>query len=282
MKPTDGILVLSDEPLPGAAAFVQEHSSESEGALAQALRNHAVNQGVGLPAARSPIDAFERIVRRIRGRTLVEDLGEHDVAVTWLSGHVPPGGSAHLCVAQLAKSGFGLKLGVLGIGLGSGRSVTLGIDRDFGQRDKCMLIQHKFRVAVKAYRYDEDDDTPQIQTDIVQQLGEKITSFDKCEYCFIEDGDCPDMAEAMQGNTYDLKNDAKGKSEKLTIVIESNNETEVGLKLPVGGIEITPSVAVKRNATLSCTLESQFPGGYLYTPHRLVSAWDDLPFWGRS
>lgn len=281
MNSTDGIVVLSDEPLLGPAAFVQEHKTESEGALAQALREHALTQEVGLSAARSPIDAFARIVRRIRGRTLVEDLGTHEVAVTWLSSHVPPGGSAHLKVAQLAKSQFGLKLGVVGIGLGSGRNLTLGIDQDFGQRDKCMLIQYKFRVAVSAYRYDKEDDEPQTQIDVVQPLGEKTTTFDKCPYCFLEEGDCPDMAEPIEGDTYDLTNDAKGKTENLTIVIESDKEAEVGLKLPVGGIEITPSLAVKRNATLSCTLESQFLGGYVYTPHRLVTDWDDLPFWGR-
>ena len=282
MKQTDGILVLSDQPLLGAGAFVEQHKSESERALAEALREHALEHGVGLPAARGPIDAFESIVRRIRGRTLMKDLGEHEVAITWLTAHAPPGGNTHLRVAQLAKSGFGVQLSVLGIGLGSGRSVTLGVDRDFGKRDKCMRIQHKFRVAIRAYRYDEDDDAPKVQTDVVKQLGEKISSYDDCPYCFLEAEHCPDMAEAIEENTCDLTDDPTGKSEKTSITIENEKEIELGLKLPLGGLEITPSLAVKRNWKLICSLESHFPGGYCYTPHRIVGEWNDLPFWGRS
>lgn len=282
MEQADGIRTLSDEPLPGAAAFVEERGDEAEQPLAEALRDHALETAVGLSAGRSPIDTFVRIVRRIRGRNLVEELGEHDVYVTWLTSHVPPGGQSQLRLSHQARSGFGVKLGVVGLGLGSGRSVTLGTDQDFGKRNKCMQIQHKFRVAVRAYRYDEADESPEVQTDVVKTLGSKITTFDDCPFCFSVAADCPDMAEPIEENTYDLTDDATGKSEKNTIVIEDDTELELGLKLPLGGLEITPSLAVKRNVKLSCSLELHLPGGHCYTPHRIVTEWDDLPFWGRS
>jgi hypothetical protein len=41
-------------------------------------------------------DAYRLLVDRLRGRRVVEDLGEHAAAFAWLELHVPPGGSAKL------------------------------------------------------------------------------------------------------------------------------------------------------------------------------------------
>lgn len=282
MPDRDGIRILSDEPLLGPAAFVEQHAGDADQPLAEALRDHALATSVGVPAARGPIDAFLRIVQRLRGRTLVEDLGEHDIYVTWLTSHVPPGGNCQLHLSQQAGSGFGVKLGVMGLGLGSGRSLTLATEEKFGKRDKCMQIQQKLRVAVRTYRQGEANQPAEVQTDVVKTLGQKVTTLDDCPLCFSAAADCPDLAEPIEEKVHDLTDDVTGKSEKTTVVIENDAERELGLKLPLGGLEITPSLAVKRSVKLSCSLELDFPGGYRYTPYHLITEWEDLPFWGRS
>src|ERR1051325_680285 len=89
MEQNEGFEVLADDPIQGAAAFIDERKSMDIDKLSEELRSHVLQNDIAVPGARGPIESFRRIAERIRGRKLVKDLGIHELAINWLTFHVP-------------------------------------------------------------------------------------------------------------------------------------------------------------------------------------------------
>lgn len=280
MNQLEGIQVLSNELIQGPAAFVEERQGSDEDVLAQELRAYVLDNGIAVPGARGPIDAFRRIVRRIRGRTITEDLGEHELSINWLTFHVPMGGKGKLHLANSEESELGIQLGLLGLGFGSGRRVTLSINQDFRERNHCLRLSQLVRARVLRHTTDNYRDPAQIQVDVLELLAHQAATLEQCTDCLSAAVDVSMLEQA--GPTIDLTLDPVGRTQEEEFLLEDNSEIEIGLPLSLPGLEISPSVAVNRSVHLRCTILYEFPGGHRFTPYRKLDNWEDLPLWRRD
>lgn len=278
----EGVTILSDEPLQGTAAFIEERRGVDDEALAEQLRAHAVSGGLALPGARGggPLEAFQRIVRRIRGRTEGEDLGEHELSIDWLTFHVPQGGKGKLKLKQSEEAYFGVQISLLGLGFGSGRRITLSVDQDFKERICCLRLSELVRARVRTFSTDGSGTPTQCQVDVVEILAHQTTALEPCAECL----GSGDSMITQAGPAFDSTRDPIGLIQDDEILLEDDSEVELGLPLSIPGlaVDLTPSIAVKRSVHLRCTLHYEFPGGYRFTPYVRSNSWKDLPFWRRD
>jgi hypothetical protein len=91
-----------DRPIAGFASNIEEASNLDEFELALRLQAVAQELGTGIPGDQGVASGlFRKMVRRVRGRKLLEDHGVHGVEVPWVCLHAPPGGTARLQLAVL-------------------------------------------------------------------------------------------------------------------------------------------------------------------------------------
>jgi hypothetical protein len=281
MDQLDGLQVLSDEPIQGPAAFVEARPGTDPDMLAEELRAHVLDSGIAVPGARGPIDAFRRMVERLRGRTLIQDLGEHSFPINWLTFHVPLGGKGKLRIANTEDTKLGVGIGLSGLGFGSGRRITLTVNQDFRLRNTCLRLSQLVRARILAYATDDSRRPAHLQVDVLKLLSRQSTALEKCPDCQGADAEDAYMLE-QAGPAIDLSQDSVGQIHDEELLLEDDSELELGLPLSLPGLEVKPAVAVNRSIRLRCTIHYEFPGSHCFTPYRRLDGWADLPFWRRA
>src|SRR4051812_38067547 len=89
-----GITCIDQWSIEGLGTFCDRLQNQDPDKAIEALRQHAVEAHLPLPAGRGMGEAFAWVVDVLRRRRLIKDWGEHPLSVDWLSLHVPPRGSA--------------------------------------------------------------------------------------------------------------------------------------------------------------------------------------------
>jgi hypothetical protein len=277
---TDGFEVVSDESIEGQAAFVQEHAAEDDEQLATDLRAYVTGAGLPGPSARGPLDPFLRIIHRVRGRTLAQDLGEQQMTIAWLTFHVPQGCKGQLKLTNTGTTEAGLRLGVAGLGFGSARRLALSVNQDFHERTECLQLAQRVRTRVRVFS-EPNTASSHVQVDVLELLANQANALVNCPDCTaIATGDTGLMADP--GVSVDLRNDPHGQSRTEAVELNDDSEIEFGIPLALAGLAVKPSVSVKRSVRLKCEAQYDFVGGFAYTPFTRLNAWSDLPLWKRS
>ena len=267
------------ERIAGAAEFVEQHGSDDDAHVADALAEHMEDAGLDAPAKRGLMgDAYREIVRRIRGRHLVEDLGEHEFSVDWLGFHVPQGAKGQLKITTAGTVGYGVKLEVLGLGFGSGCRRTLTVNEDFRERTQCLSLGQRVRAHVRSYADRGKTSASYVQVDVLAVLADERRALDPCPDCSADD----EPFDLEPGAAHDLRGDPVGQVYQESIKLEDDSSVDVGLALPFSTLKIKPSVSIKRSIQLECTVKYDLPGGHCYTPFLRTDGWKGLPIWRRT
>jgi hypothetical protein len=268
----DGLRVIADEPIASLSDVVESRPSAPVDEMIELVAAHDI--AVGRPGDRAGLrDAWRAIVDKIRGRRTREVIDAIEVPVPWLSFHVPPSGKGHLKVSTRAGNDFGVKIKAVGSGWGTGRSVTLAVERDFQERDSCVRVVLSLRTRVTLY---EGEVPP--RADVLGVAGVAVTAVGYCPDCSGANEAAGAMVESA-GEWIDLRGDPVGQtvSQVLEIVEKDSFEVSVGFKVPGIGTEI--GIDWTRESSLSCDLRYFFPGGRRYQPKRTFGAPEDLPYW---
>lgn len=269
--------ILEETYLAGPAAILDEMGAEDDAAVAAVIEKRLSEHGLAEPGARSSA-SLQRLVDRLRGRRLREDLGVHRAEVEWLRFHVPPGGTAHLTLERKVARTGGVTLKFMGLGFGSGCSVALGAEQDFGDREDCFSLGALVDVHLRTYTESNGQDA--VQVDVEKVVGTSIASWVPCGLCFR----APDQGPAprQQEHEWDLADDAHGMIEKLTHETTDTSDVEIGLDIP--GVDLgtlIPGLSMSRSIMSSCAATYTFPGHACFRSYHQVPPSLDLPFWGR-
>jgi hypothetical protein len=268
-----------DRPIAGFAAKIEEAPNLDEFDLALQLRAVAQQLGTGIPGDQSVAgDLFRKLIRRVRGRKLVEDRGVHEVEVPWLCLHAPAGGTARLQLEDKESGTSGFKFSVVGSGLGDGWTFGAQEQRDFQEREPCTSVVEAFQLHVRSYAYQDQPDDVVYRSDIVARVGTIVRELERCSLCEPSPEDEPVLAQKA-GPAIDLVADSVGQKLAQQLVLSGTSELELGLsaKLP-GDLGLSAGVTCKREVSSTCSVKYAFPGGKRYQPMRLMQ-FADLPFW---
>jgi hypothetical protein len=271
--------VTEDRPVAGFATNIEEGSGLHEADLAVQLQGVAQRLGAGVPGDQGAVgDLLRKMISRVRGRKLVEDRGKHDVEIPWLCLHVPAPGSAHLQLTGAEQGSEGIKLSLVGMGLGDGWSFKANLKWDFQERTRCIALVEAFQVHVRGYAYLDAPDDIEYRSDVVEHDGTRARELERCPLCEPLPEDQPVLAQRA-GPAIDLRADPVGQKISQQLVLGGNSELEVGLKgkLP-GDLEMSAGVIYKREVSFTCSVDYAFPGGKRYQPMRRLEM-VDLPFW---
>jgi hypothetical protein len=278
IQQVEGLEVLADDPVEGAADFINKRENVKMEELSETLRSHVLQNDIAVPGARGPLETFRRIAEKIRGRTLVKDLGVHEFTINWLTFHVPPGGKGALQITNSAESQFGFRLAMVGLGFGSGRRITLSVNQNFGERNTCLLLSQRAQAKVLAYASSNSQEPDELQVDILKVLSLYTIALSECPDC---QGPDDTLMIEQSGPAIDLTQDPVGQRHEEKFSLTDDSELELGLPLPIP-LQLTPSVALSRSVRLSVEVRYEFPGGYCFTPFRKLTGWEDFQFWRRS
>src|SRR5690349_17834567 len=174
-------LVVADEPVPGVAERVAAEADDDDETAGERLRASLAADGMSLPAERGLPDLARRIIARLRGQQVVDDLGEVDGTFEMFGLHVPPAGRAALELSRSATSERQVSVTTMGLGFGGGRKLTLAIDEDIPERGGCMrVLQH---VILRVRRFAAADGQPLVMTDVVAWGQRELAALPDCGYC---------------------------------------------------------------------------------------------------
>jgi hypothetical protein len=270
--------VLEDDPIPGIAELVESRPDDDPEVLERQLLDRANAVDVGNPAPRGQ-SRYLSIIDRIRGRVLLEDFGKRQFPVDWFAFHVPPGAKGRLKLTHKKEGTLGVKLKVLGLGFGGGRSLSLALQDDYGERTECLRLQRTFEAHIRAF--EDISGNAYFQVDVERVVADTQYGEGKCEFCGI--GTLPELGFTPVAEVaIDVTHDPKGRTISDSYSIDENKELELSLPFSFSGFDITPGVALKRNVNLECAYGYTLPGGYRYTPYRHEDGWKDFPFWLRT
>jgi hypothetical protein len=268
-----------DRPIAGFASRIEAAADVDESALAPRLQAAAAQLGTGIPGDQGATsDLFGRMIAWVRGRRMVEDLGQHAVEVPWLCLHVPPEGTARLKLTDREQGTTGFKFSLVGTGLGDGWTFGAQEQRDFQERARCTAVVEVFDVHVRAYADDHQPEEIEYRSDVVGRAGTIVRELNLCPLCHPTADDEPVLA-LNAGPAVDLTADTVGQTLARELVLSGTSELELGLKgkLP-GGIELAAGVTCRREVSSTCNVDYAFAGGRRYQPMRLMQL-VDLPFW---
>jgi hypothetical protein len=275
-------VVVADEPIEGVAARVAvipaDVDDEAAGAL---LRDGLVADGLSLPVERGFPDVARRIVARLRGRRLLDDLGRAEASFELYSLHVPPRGRAALELRRGAITDRLISVTALGLGFGDGRKLTLAIDEDIPERGACMRVLQQVVLHVRRFAGGGEGSEPLVTTDVVAWGPRRPTVLDPCPYCHVF-ADGPDQLDYEQdvGEALDLRSFDGPVTRKVTCTLEGSSKADIGLAVPVPGAgTLQAGFALEQQIKLECTASYTFPAGRLFMPYRRRGARAMLPYW---
>jgi hypothetical protein len=269
------LTVTEDLPVVGLADRLAELGDADTDEAAARLREHVAATGIPAPAPRGATDAYRWIVERLRGRRVVEDLGEHAASVGWLELHVPPGGSGQLALRNEQGSDSGVTLSIVGLGYGNGRVARLSVSEDFGEREHCLqLVQH---LSVRIVRH--ADGPPRGDVTGIRHV--EVVPWPDCPRCGQSASNLDTVGYELAGAGLDLSRDEAGAERTVVHELSGTGERRLGVSipLPAGGPALTASFSAKTSFALVCDARYRFASGRHYTPVRPVDDGPVLPFW---
>jgi hypothetical protein len=278
MSETEPIEVVDEHVLVGPAASLRD-LPKAEDAAVEELSRRLADQAVAVPGDRSALNYALGLLRRLRQREMVRDLGEHEARIDWLDFHVPPGGKGRLVLGRTATGEGGIDLKLMGLGFGSGIEMKTAAERDFGEREQCFSMGSLLRIHLREFA--EQGGRSSVQVDVVKRIGNYIESHKLCPRCFAAAAAGPQPRRLDE--TWDLSGDPEGLTEKRSYDLTHSSEVEVGLDLPVlATAKLNAGIAISRSVQSTCEATYVLRGGARF------SAWQDLvpglglPFWGRE
>ena len=270
-----------DEPLPGL--FERYDALARQGldgdALAAELRESALAAGVPLPVGRGLSDVIAFLKRR-RARRLVEDLGEHPIAVPVFEFHVPPGGAAELTLEHGVTDDRQFTIKLLGTGLGNGRTLGFSLQESFPERRTCArFIEH---VTAHSRLYEVDRGELETVTDVVRGRFREVASWPDCPFCGVLPSTVDGVDFTLGEGGVDHRRDEFGEErvEELTVAIESS--ADVGVSLSAAAARVEAGLSARVTAQLKCRVRWVYPAGRLVVPYRSAFAPDAFPFWAAA
>lgn len=279
MDRDSGFVVLEDTALEGTAAVVERLEQEDEDTASAELQRYLDRQEVGRAGDRG---ILQDLLDQFRGVRQVADLGTHPTRLEWLAFHVPPGGSGHLTLEVVGTQRAAVELKVMGLGGGSGRTFTLGAERDLGSRDRCFALGAWIDVRLRTFRGRGADAVEELRVDVEGVTNCYLEPLLPCPLCFTDPARRPLRARPT-GLGWDLASDDTGVTERLSVEFTRESELEVTLEIPgVPLAGLVPGVAMSREVRSRCEAEYVFPGGANYVAYELVGRRKDFPFWGRT
>jgi hypothetical protein len=275
-------IVIVDDPVEGVAARVAglpaDADDEAAGAL---LRDGLAADGLSLPAERGLPDVARRIVARLRGRQLLDDLGRFEASFELYGLHVPPQGRAALALRRDAVTDRQISVTALGLGFGGGRKLTLAIDEDIPERGACMRVLQEVVLNVRRFASGGNGAEPLLTTDVIAWGPRQLTAPGECPYCrTLADGPDPLDYEQDIAAALDLRSFDGPVTRKTTYTLEGSSKSDVGLAVPVPGAgTVRAGFALEQQVRLECTASYTFPPGRLFMPYRRRGAQATLPYW---
>jgi len=270
------ITFIEDVPVVGLADRLTELEGADSEEAALRLQEYADATGVPGPDPRGATgDAYRRLVDRLRGRHVVEDLGEHPAAFAWLELHVPPGGGGRLTLKNEQGSDSGVTLSIVGLNYGNGRAAKLSVSEDFGERDQCLqLVQH---VSVRVLRH--EDGPP--RGDVTRIRHVELVPWPVCPHCGQSASGLDTIGYEPAGVGLDLSHVAAGTERTVVHELSGSGERGLGVSIPLPAGVPALKVSFKATTTFSlvCDARYRFAGGRLYTPVRPLDDGPALPFW---
>lgn len=273
MSDSTGLQIVADEPIAGLSDAVERTAGAAPHDRVHALAEAAAAQGVGAPAARGLPDVWNAIVETVLGRRVLRRVDAIEVPVPWMRLHAPTGGTARLKVATTTGSSSGLSFKAVGSGWGSGRSLTLSVNRDFHERNCCMAVVLALRARVTVY---EGDVAP--RTDVLGVAGLSVEEFRTCPDCSGEHEQQGAMV-VPAGEWIDLRRDTAGQTFETTIELSDTSDVDVSIPFTVPGLDPQIGIEFRRRSHVSCTTTYVLPGGRRYRPSAAYGEPADLPFW---
>jgi hypothetical protein len=268
-----------DEPLSGLGERYDTLVGQGldEAAIAAELHASALAVGVALPHGRGLSDVVAFLKRRRDQRRLVEDLGEHPVAVPVFEFHVPPGGAGQLNFEHGGSDSRQFTIKLLGVGLGNGRTIGFSLKETLPERRTCArFIEH---VTAHSRVYEVDGGELETVTDVVRRRFREVASWPDCPFCGVDPDDV-DVVDFMLGEDgVDHRHDEHGEErvEEFTVAIDSS--ADVGVSLSVAGTSVQGGLSARVTAELKCSARWVYPAGRLVMPYRHALALRALPFW---
>jgi len=275
-------IVIADDPVEGVAERVAAMPAEADNEAAAALlRDGLAADGLSLPAERGFPDVARRIVTRLRGRQLVDELGRFEASFELYGLHVPPQGRAALALRRDAVTDRQISVTALGLGFGGGRKLTLAIDEDIPERGACMRVLQEVMLNVRRYASGGDGAEPLLTTDVLAWGPRQLTVLGECPYCrTLADGPDPLDYEQDLKAALDLRSFDGPVTRKTTYTLEGSSKADVGLAVPVPGAgTMKAGFALEQQVKLECTASYTFPPGRLFVPYRRRGAQATLPYW---
>jgi hypothetical protein len=272
-------MVIGNRLVEGFATNVEASADRSEADLARQLRQVSQDLGAGIPGDQSAAgDLLRKIIARIRGRKLVEDLGLHPLEIPWLSLHVPTRGKARLQLTSAEKGADGIKFSLAGTGFGDGWSFAANLRQDFQERTRCLALVELFQVRLRSYAYADSPHDLEYRSDVVAQVGTGARELARCPLCQPSPNDPPVFARKA-GPAIDLIADSIGQTLSQQMVLTGTSEFEIGLKAKLpGDLALSAGVTCKREVSFTCTVDYTLAGRRRYQAMRQLQ-FPDLPFW---
>ncbi|WP_433307219.1 hypothetical protein ACQP2F_22940 [Actinoplanes sp. CA-030573] len=267
--------VVADEPVVGVADRVAAVADLGDDAPDRLLESLATD-GLSLPAERGLPGIARRVIDRLRGARPVEELGEVDAAFEILGLHVPPAGRAALHLARSESGDRQVSIKAIGSGFGGGRTLTLAVDEDIPERNRCMVIRQHVTLAVRRFERDAAGQ-PWIRTDVVAWSNREFVGLDPCVHCGASGDDLDPLEfDEDEAGALDLRSYDAAVTRKSAMTLAGKRKADIGVD--VGG-KAGAGFHLEQQTTISCTASYTFPAGRWFLPYRPAGDTAALPYW---
>ncbi len=274
--------IVEDVAVPGVADLLEQLPADiTLDEAVGALREAAQASGAPRPSQRGPSEAWRRLVSRLRGRRLLDDLGTADVIVDVFHMHTPPSGTAAIDFETSRDRTSELTIKAFGLGYGKGRTQRAVISESLPARDSCLRICQHIVVSVRRFGVPGVPSADEICTDVVSFGPRVLEPWPTCPRCGVARGGL-DLStkvilieQAVDMRTFDT---ALERHYDLSLSSGSSFEAGVQVALPGGTGQVHTGVDVKTSLTWQCQVRYSFAAGYFYIPYRDKLS-DSLPSW---
>ena len=267
--------VITDEPVTGVADRVAAVAGLGDDA-ADGLLKSLTADGLSLPAERGLPDIARRVIDRLRGARPVEELGEVDAAFEILGLHVPPAGKAALHLARSQTGDRQVSITAIGSGFGGGRTLTLAVDEDIPERDRCMVVRQHVTLAVRLFQRVPAGE-PWIRTDVVAWGNREFVGLPSCIHCGASGDDLDPLDfDEDEANALDLRSFDAAVTRKSAMTLVGKRKADIGVE--VAG-KAGAGFHLEQQTTISCTASYTFPAGRWFLPYRPAGDTAALPYW---
>jgi len=269
------VKVLADEPVAGVADRVAAVLAEGDDdTAADRLGRLLAADGRSLPVERGLPDAARRVIDRLRGMRPVDELGQVDAAFEIVGLHVPPAGKAALQMRSSTTTDNQISITALGSGFGGGRSLTLSVDEEIAERDRCMVILQHVTLAVR--RLARGDESL-VRTDVVGWSNQEHIGLPSCVHCGVPGDDLDPLEfEEDEASALDLRAFDAAVTRRPARSLTGKRKTDIGVDLAG---KASAGFHLEQQTTISCTPSYTFPAGRWFVPYRRRGDTAALPYW---